>query len=154
MFQYKEKIDIYNTVYCVRFDPISFEFVNKYYRIDWSKKPKTTRFRYDPVNKGYHLGSRHYRHPRTTQERKLSLAVNINDNNEHYIKVRAKRNYLNLVDSFEDYPVSNIFIRSWKRTNKSKQWMKGNYKKVRRIETSYRQYFKQGLNNGYKENYL
>lgn len=76
-------------------------------------------YRYDPVPYVYRWRGHRtsvYRHPKTTQERKLSLAY------PEY--VRAKRRANNLPDTWDDYTRSDIAIKkSWKKIKKRRQWM-------------------------------
>lgn len=52
-----------------------------------------------------------HRSPKTTQECRLSIY----NFEEHYFKIRAKRNKRNLVNSYSDLMRSNDKIRSWKK---------------------------------------
>lgn len=59
----------------------------------------------------------YYRSLRTNNERKFSADPTI----KQY--VRAKRNFVNIPNSWDDYIVSKQKDRCWKRTKKKKQWM-------------------------------
>lgn len=87
------------------------------------KKYFVVRFRIDPVpysgSSGY--GKRNfyawYKKPRTTQERRWSLA------DKKY--VRGKRNMRNLTNAWDDYMRSDVRERrSWKNKKIEKQWQK------------------------------
>lgn len=78
------------------------------------------RFRIDPVPFIYHYArwfSAWYKRPRTTQERKMSLA--------HKEYVRGKRSAVNLPNTWDDCPRSDRDTRrSWKNKKIKKQWLK------------------------------
>jgi len=58
----------------------------------------------------------HFRHPKTTQERRQSLAYP-----EYH---RGRRNNHNLPTTWDDYSRGNWNNKSWKAQKKRKQWMK------------------------------
>ncbi len=59
-----------------------------------------------------------YRRPRTTQERRWANAW---DDEEFATKVRARRNYRNLPNSWDDIPHTDWSYRNWKHYRKH-QW--------------------------------
>jgi hypothetical protein len=77
-------------------------------------------YRFDPVpfTGGYKNTVRsYYRHPKTTNERKQSCQKST----QQYI--RSKRNFKNLINSYDDPYIADNKIRSWKRTKKIRQWV-------------------------------
>ncbi len=82
-------------------------------------------YRKDPIpGTGKARGYNVIRFPQTTQERRCSCEFR----KDKLIYMRAKRNKVNLPDSWDDIKRSNLNHRSWKhQTKKSKQYMKGNY---------------------------
>jgi len=84
-------------------------------KIHWEKSHNKI-FRYDPVyvySRRYRY-YRFYKHMRTTQEKSMSLNCD-----QKYI--RAKRNYKNLPDVWDDKPRSKR-TKGWKNSKKLKQW--------------------------------
>jgi len=64
------------------------------------------------------LPGRAWRHPRTTQERKVNIFYLLEGG-----RIRGKRRPNRLPTLYDDQYISNLGIRSWKRTKKRKQWM-------------------------------
>lgn len=60
-----------------------------------------------------------YRRPKTTQERRIAYAHDYDDDLKFYgVKVRAKRNFRNLPDVYDDLVRSNESQKNWKRYRK------------------------------------
>jgi len=81
-------------------------------------KPVFFKYRFDPVPGIHHFKNsiRHYyRHIKTTQERRWSLA--------HKKYIRGKRRFTAIPNSWDDFKNSSNYIKNWKRTKKDKQWM-------------------------------
>ena len=62
-----------------------------------------------------------FRKPRTTQERRANGQRGFLEIDEYRIKLRARRNQRNLVDSYDDLNSTAWRHRTWKRHRK-KQW--------------------------------
>ena len=60
-----------------------------------------------------------YRHPKTTQERRINGKRNIINYDDYEVNVRPSRNFANLVEYRDDIPKTNHYDRSWKRYRKT-----------------------------------
>jgi len=65
-----------------------------------------------------HKPRRYWRHPKTTQERRINIFYLFEGG-----KIRGKRRPNRLPTVYDDQYISNLGMRSWKRTKKRKQWM-------------------------------
>lgn len=117
----------YNIVPCKELDKLYTEAAHRHniypvrrskYKWRWHYMPDNyPGFRNGPVpGTGRGRGYSYHRAPRTTHERRWSLA------DKEY--TRPKRNFRMLPDTWDDIPRSDARIkRSWKKQKKKKQWM-------------------------------
>ena len=85
----------------------------------WRRKYHYFCYRYDPVpftGRGSRLYHNIWRHPKTTQERRLSFA------DPEF--VRGKRSSRNIPNCWDDWYRTDLDNRSWKKNKVRKQWMK------------------------------
>lgn len=80
-------------------------------------KPKRKRSRYNWNSWAKRKSGKCYRHPKTTQERRMAYAID----EEYPIKVRSKRNATNLTDYYDDVYFSYWKNKNWKKYRKH-QW--------------------------------
>lgn len=104
-----------------------YSFVEKDYRIrnNLFKKKEVVRGN-GPVAGIRKISGKYkgYRHPHTTAEKKsvLKCFIEALDSNV-FVRVRPKRNIVNLVDAYDDVHRSDIDDRSWKANKRNKhQW--------------------------------
>ena len=62
------------------------------------------------------------RYPRTTQERRVNGKSNILEIDEYHIKIRAKRNFRNLPNSYDDLWI--YYEKSWKKKRRTQYKVK------------------------------
>lgn len=115
----------YQIVPCKTLDSLYYQLANTYsiypisrYNTRWYYIPDNyPGFRNGPVpGTGRGRGYNYHRSPKTTNERRWSLA------DKEY--TRPKRNFRMLPDTWDDIPRSDVRIkRSWKKQKKKKQWM-------------------------------
>ena len=90
----------------------------------WRPARNNYEFRKGPVpytrkRRGGHKG---YRRPKSFNERKAAEAHKLDEDIKFYgVKIRAKRNFNNLIDSWDDYPRRDWGAKNWKVYRKT-QW--------------------------------
>lgn len=62
-----------------------------------------------------------HRVPRTTQERRYNGRKHFQEIDGYLIKIRPKRNKINLVDAWDDIIIRDYYRRNWKHYRKH-QW--------------------------------
>ncbi len=64
-----------------------------------------------------------WRHPKTTAERREAAHVRYDEElREYNIRPRAKRNFRNLPNVWDDFRRSNVYSKSWKYQKRKYQW--------------------------------
>lgn len=81
-------------------------------------------FRDGPVPRtGKKTWGRWWRHPKTTAERREAAYVRYDEELKEYdIRPRAKRNFCNLPNLWDDFRRTNVNSKSWKNQKRKHQW--------------------------------
>jgi len=92
----------------------------------WNYNPEKD-FRNGPLRSVHDYGNwRGHRHPKTTQERRIARAHERDEDLRYYgIKVRAKRNFRNLPNAWDDISHSDWGQKNWKNYRRT-QYKKDN----------------------------
>jgi len=93
-----------------------------YYR--WNKSRDNFVFRLGPVPcTGKKSWGSYWRHPKTTAERREAAYVRYDEElREYNIRPRAKRNFTNLPNVWDDFRRTNVNSKSWKNQKRKHQW--------------------------------